>query len=193
MSATRIATEKPDLSPVLGELEEKQAASLTAELAAADEQLTGLIEELGERGGNGFHSDGVVLDEEISGQAMIRILLEDVKGAVGFSAELRPHNFYGDEDHPWQPGRPPMRMETDAWEVGGEVTVRFKTRVAGRPYTIQEQVLEIGDERYETPEEAVAAFAGVCDRLAKLALSRDPTLQGWKPEIPESVGGPPIN
>ena len=60
------------------------------------------------------------------------------------------------------------------WDVGGEVTVRYKTRVAGRPYTIQEQVLELEDERFESPEEAVRAFAALCERLASLALSREP-------------------
>jgi hypothetical protein len=85
-----------------------------------------------------------------------------------------------------------MIMDTEAWDVGGEITVRFKTRVQGRPYTIQEQVLEIADERHDTPNDAVAAFRAVCERLVGLALSRDPTVAGWKPEIPESVGGPPL-
>src|SRR4051795_8851723 len=184
VATSRISTESPDLSPVLGELDEEAAARLSGELAAADDRLTELVETLNERGGNGFASQGIVLESELSGQTMIRVLLEDAKGSVGFSAELRPKNFYGDDDHPWQPGRPPMVMETDRWDVGGEVTVRFKTRVQGRPYTIQEQVVEIADERYETPGEAVAAFTALIDRLAQLALSHEPTLQGWKPEIP---------
>jgi hypothetical protein len=192
VTAVRISTEKPDLSPVLGELEEEQPEQLTEKLSAADEELTALAETLNERGGNGFHTDGVVLETEISGQAIIKILLEDAKGTVSFAAELRPQNFFGDEDHPWQPGRPPMVMDTDALDVGGEVSVRFKTRVAGRPYTIQEQIILIDDERYESPEEAVEAFCELCSRLAKLANSREPTLQGWKPDIPESVGGPPM-
>jgi hypothetical protein len=192
VATSRISTEDPDLSPVLGELGDETAAKLSGELSSADARLTALVETLNERGGNGFASQGVVLESELSGQTMIRVLLEDAKGSVGFSAELRPKNFYGDEDHPWQPGRPPMVMETDGWDVGGEVTVRFKTRVQGRPYTIQEQVLELSDERYETAEEAVAAFAALCTRIEQLALSREPTLGGWKPEIPESVGGPPV-
>jgi hypothetical protein len=192
VTATRISEERPDLSPVLGELDDEQAEKLSAELAAADERLTGLVATLDERGGNGFHSGGVVLEEEPSGQAMIRILLEDAKGAVAFAAELRPRNFFPDEFNPWQPGRPPMVMDRTGWDVAGEVTVRYKTRVAGRPYTIQEQLQEFADERHETPEEAVAAFAALCERLAELALSRDPTLQGWKPDIPESVGAPPL-
>jgi hypothetical protein len=192
VTGIRIATERPELSPVLGELEEEQARTLTEGFADTDAQLAELTDTLNERGGNEFHTEGIVLESEVSGQTMIKVLLEDAKGSVGFTAELRPWNFYGHEDHPWQPGRPPMVMETDAWEVGGEVTVRFKTRVQGRPYTIQEQVLEIADERYGSADEAVAAFLAVCERLHKLALSREPTLAGWKPEIPESVGGPPL-
>jgi hypothetical protein len=191
MAVARISTDKPDLSPVLGDLG-GDAEPLAEQLAAADAQLSGIVEPLNERGGNGFHSDGVVLETELSGQALIKILVEDAKGAVSFSAELRPANFYGSEDHPWQPGRPPMVMSTDAWDVGGEVAVRFKTRVAGRPYTIQEQVFEIAEKRHEAAKDAVAAFAAVCAKLTDLALSRDPTLQGWKPEIPAAVGGPPI-
>ena len=192
VATVRISTEHPDLAPVLGELTD-DAAELTAKLSAADDELTGIIATLNERGGNGFHSDGVVLETEVSGQSMIKVLVEDAKGAVTFSAELRPGNFYGDEDHPWQPGRPPMVMSTDAWDVAGEVAVRFKTRVAGRPYTIQEQVYELAEKHFETPADAVEAFAGVCSKLTELALSRDPTLHGWKPEIPAAVGGPPIS
>jgi hypothetical protein len=192
VTAVRI-TEKPDLSPVLGEVEDAHANTLSEDLAETDAQLAELADTLNERGGNEFHTDGIVLESELSGQTMIKVLLEDAKGSVGFAAELRPKNFYGDEEHPWQPGRPPMVMDTEAWDVGGEVTVRFKTRVQGRPYTIQEQVLEIADERHETAEEAVAAFRAVCERLIGLALSNEPTLQGWKPEIPESVGGPPLS
>ena len=55
----------------------------------------------------------------------------------------------------------------------------------GRPYTIQEQVVELDEERYETPESAVEAFVAACEKLVELALSRDPTVAAWKPEIPE--------
>ena len=192
MATARIATEKPDLVPVLGELDEEKSAALTEKLAAADRRLTEVAETLNERGGVGFATEGVVLEQEFSGQAQIKVLVENEKGTVGFAAELRPRNFFGDEDNPWQPGRPPMVMATDAWDVAGEVSVRFKTRVGGRPYTIQEQVVELDEQRYETADEAVDAFAAACERLAELALSKDPNVAGWKPEIPESVGGPPI-
>ena len=140
MTASRISDEKPDLSPVLGELDEEQAGRLQTELSAADEALTGVVTTLDQRGGDGFHSEGVILEREVSGQALIRVLLEDAKGAVGFGAELRPKNFYANDGNPWQPGRPPMVMDTSGWDVGGEVTVRYKTRVGARPYTIQEPV-----------------------------------------------------
>ncbi len=85
-----------------------------------------------------------------------------------------------------------MTMSTDAWDVAGEVSVRFKTRVGGRPYTIQEQVVELAEKRYETAGEAVEAFVATCGKLVELALSKEPNVAGWKPEIPESVGAPPI-
>ena len=191
MASERI-TEKPDLSAVLGDLDETQAAALTARLEAADQRLAALAETLNERGGVGFATEGIVLEKEWSGQAMIKVLLENEKRNVGFAAELRPQNFFGDEENPWQPGRPPIVMSTDAWDVTGEVSVRFKTRVGGRPYTIQEQVVELAEKRYETAEEAVDAFVATCEKLEELALSKDPKVAGWKPDIPESVGAPPI-
>jgi hypothetical protein len=191
MATERIA-EQADLTPVLGELEDERAAKLAEQLAGADERLEALAEQLNEKGGVGFATEGVVLEQEWSGQAMIKVLVENEKRNLGFAAELRPRNFFGHEDNPWQPGRPPMVMATDAWDVAGEVSVRFKTRVGGRPYTIQEQVVELAEKRYETAEEAVGAFVAICDRLTELALSKPPSLGGWKPEIPESVGAPPI-
>ena len=189
---TERITDKPDLAPVLGELDEEQAAALTGQLAGADERIAALAEKLNEAGGVGFATEGVVLEQEWSGQAMIKMLVENEKRNVGFGAELRPQNFFGDENNPWQPGRPPMVMATDAWDVAGEVSVRFKTRVGGRPYTIQEQVVELAEKRYETAEEAVDAFVATCEKLEELALSKDPKVAGWKPDIPESVGAPPI-
>jgi len=191
MASERI-TGKPDLVPVLGELEDEQAAALTEQLAGADERIAALAEKLNENGGVGFATDGIVVEQEWSGQAMIKALVENEKRNVGFAAELRPRNFFGDEDNPWQPGRPPMVMATDAWDVAGEVSVRFKTRVGGRPYTIQEQVVELAEKRHESAEEAVAAFVGTCDKLIELALSKPPKVGDWKPDIPESVGAPPI-
>jgi hypothetical protein len=190
--ATVRVSEKPDLSPVFGELEEELTGETLAQLCAADDRLAGAVEQLNERGGIGFATEGVVLETETSGQAMLKVLVENEKRNVGFGAEIRPGNFFGDEEHPWQPGRPPMVMSTDSWDVEGGVSVRFKTRVAGRPYTIQEQVAEIAEKHYDTVESAVAAFVAACDRLAELALSREPTVAGWKPEIPASVGGPPV-
>jgi hypothetical protein len=192
MATTRISAEDIDLSPALGELDEAQRSKVVEQLTAADEKLSGLVDTLNERGGKNFATEGVVLESEFSGQSMIRILLEDEKGTVGFGAELRPRNFFGDPERPWAPGRPPMVMATDGWDVEGSVSVRFKTRVAGRPYTIQEQVVEIDEKRYESLDEAVEAFVAVCERLADLAVSREPTTKGWKPDAPESVGAPSI-
>ena len=191
MTTIRI-TERPDLSPVLGELDEEPAAQASDRLAAADAQLASVAETLNERGGAGFTTDGVVVERELSGQTMIKVLVENEKRSVGFAAELRPRNFFGDPEYPWQPGRPPMVMATDAWDVAGEVSVRFKTRVGGRPYTIQEQVVELAEKRYESVAEAVAAFVEACDNLIGLALSKEPKVAGWKPDIPDSVGAPPI-
>jgi hypothetical protein len=191
MAAERI-TEKPDLTPVLGELDAEQAEALTSKLAGADERIAALADTLNERGGVGFTTEGVVLEREWSGQALIKVLVENEKRNVSFAAELRPQNFFGDEENPWQPGRPPMVMSTEAWDVAGEVSVRFKTRVGGRPYTIQEQVVELDEKRCDDAGEAVDVFVAACDKLVELALSKEPKVAGWKPDIPESVGAPPV-
>jgi hypothetical protein len=185
-------TESPDLSPVFGELDDERAASVRERLAAVDEQLSTLAGELNEKGGIGFATEGVLLDTELSGQAMVKVLLENAKRNLSFAAEIRPANFYGDEEHPWQPGQPPMKMWTETWDVEGALSVRFKTRVGGRPYTIQEQVVEIAEKRYVTIDATLKAFAAAVDKLADLAKSREPTLPAWKPDIPESVGAPPV-
>jgi hypothetical protein len=83
----------------------------------------------------------------------------------------------------WTPGRPPMTMATDGWDVEGGVSVRFRTRVANRPYTIQEQVVELEERRYESALEATEAFAALCGRLAELAHSREATVEAWKPDL----------
>jgi len=164
---------------------------MVAQLEAADARLSAVHEQLNEQTGGGWETEGVVLETEISGQASIRVSVEDAKGTVTFSAELRPRNFFGDEDNPWQPGRPPLQMATDAWDLEGSIDVRFKTRVAGRPYTIQEQVHELEERRYDTPEAAAEAFAALCDELAELALSREATVIAWKPDAVEAKAGPP--
>jgi hypothetical protein len=193
MATTRISSDQPDLSPVFGKQDEDAAAMLAEILAGADSAVTETVGKLNEQAADaGFDTDGVVLETEVSGQAMVRVQVENAKRSVTFAAELRPHNFYGDEENPWQPGRPPLVMATDGWNVDAAVSVRYKTRVQSRPYTIQEQIEELEEERFETPEAAARGFAAVCERLAELALSREPTVAGWKPEIPEEVGGPPI-
>lgn len=182
MATQRISTDHPDLAPVFGVLDAAQRARVVELLEAADARLAAVHEALAERTDGGWETEGVVLETEVSGQAMIKVSVEDAKGTLTFAAELRPRNFFGDEEHPWQPGKPPLQMATDAWDVDGSVDVRFKTRVAGRPYTIQEQVVELEERRYETPEGAAEAFAASCEELAELALSREATVAAWKPE-----------
>lgn len=191
MASIRV-TENPDLSPVFGELDDERAASVQERLAAVDAQLSALAGELNEQGGVGFATEGVLLETELSGQAMVKVLVENAKRNVTLGAEIRPANFFGDEENPWHPGQPPMKMWTETWDVEGALSVRFKTRVAGRPYTIQEQMVEIPDKRFVTIDATLKAFAAAADKLVELARSREPTLQAWKPEIPESVGAPPV-
>ena len=53
MPTTRIS-EDTDLPAVFGELEDAQRATIVSRLTAADEQLSGLVDPLNERGGRNF-------------------------------------------------------------------------------------------------------------------------------------------
>jgi hypothetical protein len=190
MATIRISTDHPDLAPVLGTLDEDRLARIAELLEAADSRLSAVHQALSEQTGSTWKTDGVVLETSISGQASIDVIVEEPAGKVTFSAQLRPRNFFPTEDTMWQPGRPPLVMATDAWDVEGGVDVRFRTRVAGRPYTIQERIVDREEQRYDDPVSAVEAFAALADELAELALSREPTVEAWRPEEPaESTPG----
>lgn len=185
MATNRISTDHPDLTPVLGPLDDDQRTRIVELLEGADARLSALHETLLEQTGLTWNTDGVILETSLSGQASIDAMIEESTGKVTFSLQLRPRNYFPTEEGMWQPGRPPLVMATDAWDVDGSVEVRFKTRVAGRPYTIQEQVAEIEERRYEGAVEAVEGFAAVAEELVELALSREATVDAWKPEEPD--------
>jgi hypothetical protein len=188
MATTRISTDHPDLAPVLGPLGEQQRAEILALLEAADARLASVHTSLAEADEREWRSDGIVLETAPSGQTSIDVVIEESTGKITFAAQLRPRNFFPTEAGMWQPGRPPLAMATDAWDVDGGVSIRFKTRVAGRPYTIQQQVAEIQERRYEDPLAAVEGFVAACTELAELAGSREATVDAWKPEEPAAEG-----
>ncbi|HWE81169.1 MAG TPA: hypothetical protein VG265_05940 [Gaiellaceae bacterium] len=179
MPSTPIS-DHPDLAPVFGQLDDDQRGRIAELLGEADARLAEAYEHLASQGT--WNTEGVVLTTEVSGQASIDVLMEESAGKLTFEAQLRPSNYFPTEEGMWQPGRPPLVMATDGWDVDGAVSVRFRTRVAGRPYTIQEQVRQIEEARYDTPIAAAEAFAKACEKLAKLAASRDATVVAWKPD-----------
>jgi hypothetical protein len=178
---TRI-TEHPDLTPVFGPLDDGERRRIFELLEEADQRMTEVHGELAAQGST-WKAEGVLLTTEVSGQASIDVLVEEERGKLSFAGQLRPKNFFPTEEGMWQPGRPPLVMATDAWDVDGAVSVRFKTRVGGRPFTIQEQVEEIGERRYESAVIAAEAFARVCSKLARLAGSREAKVEAWKPDL----------
>jgi hypothetical protein len=72
-------------------------------------------------------------------------------------------------------------MMTDAWDVDGSVRVMVRRLVGTHKYTIQETPEEIDEQRFNSATEAAAALATVCERLAELARSREPTVDAWAP------------
>lgn len=188
MPSFRIS-ERPDLAPVLGALTDEQQARIFELLEEADSRLSTVAEELAARSDFEWRYDGVVLALADSGQTSLEVLVEEANGKITFTAQLRPRNFFPTEAGMWAPGKPPLRMATDAWDVDGMVAVRFRTRVSGRPFTMQNQVVELAERRFEDPVAAVEAFAGLCADLAELARSREPSVEAWRP--PEPEGGDP--
>jgi hypothetical protein len=186
----RIGTDHPDLAPVLGPLDDDQRARSLELLEAADVRLSELASELAARSELEWRDEGVVLALADSGQTSLDALVEEASGKITFTAQLRPRNFFPTEPGMWAPGRPPLQMETDAWDVDGMVAVRFRTRVSGRPYTMQNQVVELEERRYDEPLAAVEAFCGLCAQLVELALSREPSVDAWRPPEPEGGEAP---
>lgn len=173
---------EPNLSSILGLLTGEQRGRILSQIAAADAKLSEAAEALRAQGETEWKWDGVLLTIADSGQISIDALLEEAsRGRLTFVTQLRPRNFFPTEVGMWQPGKAPLVMATDAWDVDGMVAVRFKTRVTGRPYTIQQSVVELEEHRYDDPTAAVDAFAANCAELAELALSREATVDAWKP------------
>jgi hypothetical protein len=179
-----------DISLVLGDLEGDRRTQIQEQLDAAGSRLEELKASLAERSGrSSWTTRGVYVEVFESGQSMIKGAVKDPEEQMEFNVELRPSNFF-DEARPWRPGEPPRPMSSSAWDVEGEALVNRVAKVSGRKYTIQENVAELDEQRFDSPEDAVAAFAQYVNELAELALSRDPTTEAWKSDVDE-YGRPP--
>jgi len=181
---------RPDITLVLGELDDGRRAAIEEQLDAADTRLTGLTATLTERSGReSWETPGVHVELYDSGQAMIKGIVRDPEVEIEFNVELRPGNFF-DETRPWRPGEPPRHMATTSWDVEGEVLVTRVAKVSGRKYTIQESAADLEESSFDTPEAAVAGFAKYVEDLSELALSREPTTEAWQSDVDE-YGRPP--
>jgi hypothetical protein len=189
LETERITTEKPDIAVVLGDLDDDRKAKVLEELEAADGRLETLRADLAERSGrSSWETTGVVLERLESGQARILGTVEDPQEGIFFTAEMRPRNFFN-EENPWRPGQAARPMSTDAWDVEGEVQVVRETRIAGRKYTVQETAHELPEQRHDTVEAAVGAFTALWDELVELAASRDPVAKAWYEDDDGGGGG----
>jgi hypothetical protein len=171
-----IGAEDLDLVPVFGELDDETKRRVLDELRRAEATLAALRDELELTG------EPLALQRYPSGQSEIATALQGAAGKLTFEAGLRPRNFFSET--PWQPGHAPRVMMTDAWDVDGNVRVMVRRLVGTHKYTIQETPEEIDEERFDSPTDAAAALAGVVDRLAELARSREPSVEAWAPPEP---------
>jgi hypothetical protein len=174
-----INSDELDIAPVFGELDDETKERVLDELRRADATLATVRDEL--------ELEGVplTLEQYPSGQTEVVASLKGAGGKLSFEAGLRPRNFFSES--PWQPGRPPRAMMTDAWDIDGAVQVTVRKLVGTHRYTIQETGAEIDEQRFDGPVEAAAAFAAVCSQLAELARSRAATVEAWAP--PEEEEG----
>ncbi len=189
MPTIRVTGPDVNLSPVLGPLTGPQRASIVERLTSADNRLGEIAETLAGQDDAEWSYEGVVLTLSESGQTSIDAALAESTGKVAFTAQLRPGNFFPTEVGMWQPGRAPLRMSTDSWDVDGGLSIRYRKRITGRPFVITDQVVEIDERHFDDPVGAVAAFAEVCDELAELALSREATVEAWRPPEEEGAAG----
>jgi hypothetical protein len=172
-SSQPISADDLDLTPVFGAVDDETKAGVLEELRRADATLAAVRDELGLEG------DGLTLERYPSGQTEVIGVLRGADGKLTFETGLRPRNFFSES--PWQPGRAPRSMMTNAWDVDGYVRVMVRKPVGGHKYTIQETGAEIEEEHFDSAVEAAAALAAVCEQLAGLARSREPTVDAWAP------------
>jgi hypothetical protein len=168
-----------DLGPVFGGLPDDERAQLLEPLRHADERLHELRDRLGE----GWSTEGLVLETLPSGQASVHGEVRRGEGTVWFSAELRPRNYFS-EHNPWRPGQPPRPMQTDAWDVDGFVHVVVVRHVLNKKYRLEETAAEIEERRFDSAQEAADALLSTVAELSDLALSREPTVEAWAPAEP---------
>jgi hypothetical protein len=162
-----------DLAPVFGVLDDETSSRVLEQLRRAEQTLAALRDELGLEG------ETLTLERYPSGQTEVISNLKGAEGKLTFEAGLRPRNFFSET--PWQPGHAPRPMLTDAWDVDGYVRVMVRRLVGTHKYTIQETGAEIDEQRFDSPEAAAAGLADVCERIAELARSREPTVEAWTP------------
>jgi len=168
-----ITADDLNIAPVFGQLDDDARDAVVDALRRAEATLAAVRDALGLAG------DTLTLEQYPSGQAEVLANLKGADGKLTFEAGLRPRNFFSQS--PWQPGHAPRPMMTDAWDVDGYVRVMVRRLVGTHKYTIQETGAEIDEQRYDEPVAAAEALAGVCEQLAELARSREPTVDAWAP------------
>ena len=178
-SSQPITAEDLDLTPVFGALDDETNGQVAEKLRRADAALAALRDELGLEG------DGLTIERYPSGQAEVIGILRGAEGKLTFETGLRPRNFFSES--PWQPGRAPRAMLTNAWDADGYIRVMVRRPVGGHKYTIQETGAEIDEQHFDSPVEAAAGLAVICEELAELARSREPTVDAWTPPEDESA------
>jgi len=172
-SSQPIAADDLDITPVFGAVDDETNGRVIEELRRANATLIAVRDELGLEG------DGLTLERYPSGQTEVIGILRGGEGKLTFETGLRPRNFFSES--PWQPGRAPRSMLTNAWDADGYIRVMVRRPVGGHKYTIQETGAEIDEQHFESAVEAAAGLAAVCEQLAELARSREPTVEAWTP------------
>ena len=175
MEGTHPIDAELDIGPVFGELTPDVREAVLGQLRLADEQLQALLGEFGD----GWSSDGLLLETLPSGQASVHGRVARDDDSLAFIAELRPADYF--PEVPWRPGDPPRVMLADAWTVDGLVQVNVRRFLLNKKYWVRETAAEIAERRFEDAVEAASTLVATLTALSGLARAREPTVEAWAP------------
>ena len=142
---------------------------------------------LAERSGrDSWTTTGVHVELFESGQTMIKGVVEDTDGGDRVQRRAPPEQLL-------RRGAPvAARASRRGSMATGAVGRRGRgARDAASPRSraastrSRRRAAELEEQRYDSPEAAVAAFAKYVDDLVELALSRDPTTAAWQSDVDE--------
>ena len=177
----------PTSRPSSASSRRSRGAALTEQLAGADERLAKLAETLNERGGVGFATEGSCSRRSGRARRLIKMMRREREAATSASPPSSAAELLRRRGQPVAAG-PPADGDGDR-RVGRRRRGVGALQDAGRrdgPTRSRSRSLELGEKRYETPEEAVEAFVAClrqADRARALERAEGRRLEARHPRV----------